>query len=133
MELRKTSQLDELIEFIKGKRDSRELKRAIAVKLVLEEYTYPKIQSILNVSSGFISKWKTAFLSQGIEGLLLKYKGAKPLLNSQEKQTIIEGLKQKDYWDLQELYVKKKRGNHDKISSLARKNYSEQSDSIQRR
>ncbi len=34
MELRKTSQLDELIEFIKGKRDSRELKRAIAVKLV---------------------------------------------------------------------------------------------------
>ena len=56
------------------------------------------------LSAGFISKWKTAFLSQGIEGLLLKYKGAKPLLNAQEKQTIIEWLKQKDYWDLQELY-----------------------------
>ncbi len=32
MELTKTSQLDELIEFIKGKKDSRELKRALAVK-----------------------------------------------------------------------------------------------------
>ena len=164
MELTKTSQLDELIEFIKGKADSRELKRAIAVKLVLEEYAYPKIQSILNVSAGFISKWKTTFLSQGIEGLVLKYKGAKPLLNAREKQAILEWLKQKDYWDLQELYsyilvnyqvsfkskqsyydlfkeagiswkksqkknpnkdpelVKKKRGNHGKISRLARKN-----------
>lgn len=164
MELTKTSQLDELIEFIKGKIDSRELKRALAVKLVLEEYAYPKIQSILNVSAGFISKGKTAFLAQGIEGLLLKHKGAKPLLNAREKQTIIEWLKQKDYWDLQELYsyifvnyqvsfkskqsyydlfkaagiswkksqkknpgkdpelVKKKRGNHGKISRLAREN-----------
>jgi len=167
MDLTKTSQLDELdelIEFIKGKTDSRELKRAIAAKLALEEYTYSKIQSILNVSAGFISKWKTAFLAQGIEGLLLKYKGAKPLLKAREKQAIIEWLKQKDYWNLQELYsyilvnyqvsfkskqsyydlfkeagiswkksqkknpnkdpelVKKKRGNHDKISRLARKN-----------
>ncbi len=31
MDLSKTSQLDELIEFIKGKTDSRELKRAIAI------------------------------------------------------------------------------------------------------
>ena len=43
-------------------------------------------------------------MAQGIEGLLLKHKGAKPLLNAREKQTIIEWLKQKDYWDLQELY-----------------------------
>ncbi len=104
MNLIKTSQLNELIEFIKGKADSRELKRALAVKLALEEYAYTKIQSILNVSSGFISKWKTAFLSQGIEGLLLKYQGAKPLLNVREKPAIISWLKQKDYWDLQELY-----------------------------
>ncbi len=52
MNLTTTSQLNELIEFIKGKADSRELKRAIAVKLALEEYAYPKIQSILNVERG---------------------------------------------------------------------------------
>ena len=33
MELTKTSQLDELIGFIGGKVDSRELKRALAVKI----------------------------------------------------------------------------------------------------
>ena len=98
------SQLNELIKFIKSRTDSRELKRAIAVKLVLEQYSYLKIQSIINVSLGFITKWKNAFLSQGIEGLLLRYKGAKPLLNPAERQAIIEWLKQKDYWDLKELY-----------------------------
>ena len=49
MNLTKTSQLNELIEFIKGKADSRELKRGLAVKLALQEYPYTKIQSILNV------------------------------------------------------------------------------------
>ncbi len=52
MNLTKTSQLNELIEFIKGKADSRELKRALAVKLALEKYTYTKIQSIINVERG---------------------------------------------------------------------------------
>lgn len=104
MELISTSQLNELIKFIKGKPDSRELKRAIAVKLALQKSSYSQIESILNVSSAFISKWKTRFFSQGREGLYLKYKGAKPLLNSDEKQAIIEWLQQKDYWNLKELY-----------------------------
>ncbi len=104
MELISTSQFNELIKFIKGKPDSRELKRAIAVKLALQKYSYSQIESILNVSSAFISKWKTIFLSQGIEGLYLKHKGAKPLLNSAEKQAIIEWLQQKNYWNLKELY-----------------------------
>ena len=104
MNLTKKSQLNELINFIKTTRDSREVKRAIAVKLALEGYTYTKIQLILNISLGFISKWKEIFLSEGIGGLTLKYKGAKPLLNPNEKQEVINWLQQKDYWDLKELY-----------------------------
>ncbi len=61
MNLTKKSQLNELINFIKTTRDSREVKRAIAVKLALEGYTYTKIKLILNVSLGFISKWKEFF------------------------------------------------------------------------
>ncbi len=98
------SHLNELLKFIQGQLDARELKRAIAVKLALEEYSDHQIQSILNVSVGFISKWKKAFLSQGIEGLLLAHKGATPLLNQQQKQTVIEWLKQKDFWDVKALY-----------------------------
>ena len=98
------SQINELNKFIKSRRDSRELKRAIAVKLALEKYPYLEIQSILNVSASFITKWKKAFFSQGIKGLSLKYKGVKPLLNKREKPEIIKWLKEKDCWDFLDLY-----------------------------
>ncbi len=98
------SQINKLNEFIKSRHNSRELKRAIAVKLALEKYPYLEIKSILNVSASFITKWKKAFLSQGIEALLLKYKGAKPLLKNSEKEEVIEWLKQKNSWDFKALY-----------------------------
>jgi len=104
MILRKKTQLNELIKFIKTRRDSREITRAIAVKLALEGYSYRRIKSILNVSLGFISKWKEIFFLEGIAGLYLKYKGAKPLLDTDEKKEIIKWLQKKDYWNLQELY-----------------------------
>ena len=93
------SQINELNKFIKSRRDSRELKRAIAVKLALEKYPYLEIQSILNVSPSLITKCKKAFFSEGLKGLSLKYQGAKPLLNNSERQEIIEWLKQKYCWD----------------------------------
>nr|WP_157999183.1 winged helix-turn-helix domain-containing protein [Anaplasma marginale] len=43
-------------------------------------------------------------MSEGIAGLRLKYKGAKPLLNVEEKEEILKWLQQKNYWDLKELY-----------------------------
>ena len=52
---------------------------------------------------GFISKWKKAFLAQGVKGLTLGYKGAKPCLNSQEKAEVINWLKSKDNSNLREL------------------------------
>lgn len=97
------SELDKLTAFLKERRDARELKRGLAVKLSLEKYPYPQIQSIVNVSIGFISKWKKAFLSQGVKGLTLGYKGAKPFLNHQEKTAVINWLRSKDYWNLREL------------------------------
>ena len=98
------SNFEKLIDFIKGKPDVRELKRALAVKLALKEEPYYKIQAILNVSIGFISKWKKVFLSQGTKGLLLKHKGGISYLTARQKQKVIDWLKQKDYWSLKELY-----------------------------
>ncbi len=49
--------------------------------MVLEGYKHKAIQSILGVSSGFISKWKKAFFKQGVEGLKLAYKGSQEFLN----------------------------------------------------
>jgi len=96
-------QIKELDEWIKSNPDSRELKRAIAVKLTLQGWLYTSIASILNVCNSFISKWRTQFEQRGIEGLKLSYKGAKSYLSEQQKQEVFDWLYQKEYWDLSEL------------------------------
>ena len=73
------------------------------MKLSLEKYPYYQIKSIVEVSIGFISKWKKAFLAQGVKGLTLGYQGAKPGLNPQEKAAVINWLKSQDNWNLREL------------------------------
>ncbi|NES85737.1 MAG: hypothetical protein F6K10_32470 [Moorea sp. SIO2B7] len=49
-------QIKEMNDWIKTNPDSRELKRAIAVKLTLQGWTYRAIAGILNVGNSFINK-----------------------------------------------------------------------------
>jgi transposase len=100
---RKAVRMEELIEFIQRNPDPRELKRALAVQMVMQNYNHSEIKSILGVSVAFVSKWKYIFLEQGITGLNLKYKGAKSLLDSAQKQMVLTWLKEKNYWHLSEL------------------------------
>ena len=65
--------MEELIDFIQGNPDPRELKRALAVQMVMPNYTHSRIGEILRVSLGFVNKWKYVFIEQGIAGLTLKY------------------------------------------------------------
>ena len=48
--------MEELIEFIQSNPDSRELKRALAVQMVLKGYLYRQIAEILNISDSFIAQ-----------------------------------------------------------------------------
>ncbi len=95
--------MEELLNFIDTARDARELKRALAVKLTLEGYVHAEIIKILNVTSGFISKWKQAFEEQGVIGLRLQDQGSAGYLDAQQRQAVIDWLKQKNYWNLSEL------------------------------
>lgn len=97
--------MDELSKFIQARPDSRELKRALAVQMVQQDYRHREIQSVLQVSSGFISKWTQAFEQKGVAGLRLQHRGSKGYLNSEQKQAVLKWLKQKNYWNLQELQV----------------------------
>ena len=54
-------QIKQLDDWIKTNPDSRELKRAMAVKLTLQGWTYRAIASILNVSNSFISKGSSLY------------------------------------------------------------------------
>lgn len=95
--------MEELTEFIQSNPDARELKRALAVQMVLQEYTYYAIRDVLRVSVGFISKWKSVFEEKGVAGLRLQHQGSVGYLDVKHRQAVIEWLKQKNYWNLSEL------------------------------
>ena len=66
--------LSALEAFIRTNPDARELKRALAVKMTLSQYTHGQIESLLGVTSGFISKWKHRYLAEGVETLSLAHR-----------------------------------------------------------
>jgi putative transposase len=95
--------MEELNTFIESNPDPRELKRAVAVRMTLEGYKHQEIIKVLQVSSGFISKWKQEFVLNGIEGLKLKYQGSRGYLSQSEKQQVLIWLESKNEWNLNEL------------------------------
>ena len=94
------NQIGELSEWIKSNPDSRELKRALAVKFAIQGFNYQWIADALGISKSFISKWKAIFGSRGKEGLKLSYQGSKSYLTKEEKEQAISWLQEQEYWDL---------------------------------
>jgi transposase len=94
-----------LKDFIKSHPHEKEMKRALAVKLAEEGYKYRQISKILEVSVGFISKWKQAFESGGLAGLKSSYLGGKGYLTGSERQAVIEWLIEQKTWDISDLEV----------------------------
>jgi putative transposase len=95
--------MEELDAFIESNREPRELKRGLAVKMTLAGYKHREIIQILQVSSGFISKWKQEYILNGIEGLKLNHQGSKGYLKETEKQQVLLWLETKNQWNLNEL------------------------------
>lgn len=95
--------IDELDDFINQTRESKEVKRALAVKMILLGKSYHEIKELLNVSYSFISQWKHQALFHGVESLRLEYQDRKGFLNAQEKQETIEWLRAKYYLKLSDL------------------------------
>ncbi len=81
----------------------REAKRGLAVKLKEMGHTINEVAEALNVSPGYVVKWKGVYKKKGVEGLRLQYKGSAGYLNSFQKDELIAWLKEKTYWNLSEL------------------------------
>ena len=95
--------IEELKAFIKTQRDGHQVKRALAVKLLYQEHTYESIISILDVSMGFIAKWKQQYEADGLGSFSHLHKGCKSYLSQAQKEIIIKWLGSKDIWTLNEL------------------------------
>ena len=90
----------DLTAFLAEKRDSREYRRALAVKLALQGYLYDVISDMLDVTPGFVSHAKKAYETQGTLGLTLKHKGAQSYLSASERQTVLDWLKVQQEWSV---------------------------------
>ncbi|MEQ8964002.1 MAG: helix-turn-helix domain-containing protein [Coleofasciculus sp. C2-GNP5-27] len=112
-------QIKALDEWVKSNSDSRELKRAMVVKLNLQGWDYRSIAKVINVSNGFISKWNKRFKELGVEGLKLSYKGSSGYLTKQQKQDVINWLNQDDNQGLEKIkgYLSEKYGINFKSNS----------------
>jgi putative transposase len=93
----------DLTAFLAEKRDSREYRRALAVKLALQGYLYEAISDMLDVTPGFVSQAKKAYETAGTAGLTLKYKGSQPFLSASERQAVIAWLKTQQAWSVERL------------------------------
>ena len=93
----------DLTAFLAENRDSREYRRALAVKLALQGYLYEAISAMLDITPGYISQAKKAYEEDGIDGFLLKHKGSRPLLAPHDRQSVIEWLNTQQEWSVERL------------------------------
>lgn len=98
-----TPPLDELEAFLAEKRDSREYRRGIAVKMALKGYLYDVICDILDVSPGYISQWKKAYEAHGIAGLVLHHKGSPSFLSPDERDAVLTWIQSQESWSVDQL------------------------------
>ncbi len=94
---------DDLVAFLETPCDRREYRRGLAVKLVFQGYLYAAISEMLQVTPGFISQAKAAYLRAGVAGLRLNYTGRHPYLSVDERQHVLDWLRTQAAWSVESL------------------------------
>jgi len=93
------SSLDDMIDLPAN----REVKRALAVKMILFDFKTEDICALLNVSVSFVSKWKIRFENEGAEALRLNYKGGTGFLTADQRDEILFHLRMQPHYSVEEL------------------------------
>ena len=92
--------MTDLREFIRTTRESRELKRALAVKNTLAGRPWQAVADELGVCRSFIGKWRKVYAQAGIAGLRLQYKGSRGYLTAARKTAVITWIQQQKQWSV---------------------------------
>lgn len=79
-----------LDEIINASQEAREVKRALSVKMVLQEVPTSQITALLNVSPQYVSKWRMQYEAGGAESLLLGYRGSESYLSQEQRGEIYD-------------------------------------------
>jgi putative transposase len=81
--------METLDDLINDATDSRETKRALAVKMLQTGLSPQSIASLLNVSEQYVSKWKVRYEKEGAHGLCLAYRGKAPYLSPDQRLQVV--------------------------------------------
>jgi putative transposase len=92
-----------LMNFMEQTRDCRELKRAITVRMRLQNYSREQVAELLNVGPDYVTKWSSKFKQEGVAGLKIGYQGSSGYLGEDERREVIEWLTQQKQWSLDSL------------------------------
>ncbi|NJL54816.1 transposase [bacterium] len=92
--------LDALNQFLDETRDTREYKRALAVKMAHAGIAYETIAAMLQVSKPFISKWKRIYAEAGAEGLRMGYRGTISYLSTEQRDQTRAWLRDQEAWSV---------------------------------
>jgi putative transposase len=92
--------MTDLKTFIQTTRDSRELKRALAVKNTLAGRPWQEVADELLVCRAFIGKWRKIYVQEGVDGLRLRYKGSTGYLSAARKAEILAWIQDQEQWSV---------------------------------
>jgi putative transposase len=95
--------MEDLKTFIQTTRDSRELKRALAVQNTLEGQPWQAVAQELGVCRAFIGKWRKQYERYGVAGLRLGYAPWQGYLEPAQQQAIVTWLQEQKHWDIRRL------------------------------
>lgn len=96
--------METLHEFIQTRRDSRELKRALAVNMRLNGYSRSETASVLGVSESFVDKWRQIYARDGVAGLFLHYQGSTGYLSPTDKAAVLAWIQRQATWDVRAVH-----------------------------
>ena len=85
--------METLDDLINDATDSRETKRALAVKMLRTGLSPQSIAHLLNVSEQYVSKWKIRYEKDGVLGLRLAYQGKKSYLSAEQRSELVDWIK----------------------------------------
>jgi len=85
--------MESLDEIINESRESREVKRALSVKMVRQGVATSQVCGLLNVSPQYVSKWRVQYEAAGAASLLLAHVGSPGYLSAEQRGAVCDWIR----------------------------------------